>query len=168
MKSQIDAPVVPNPEKSQLVPPGRAFRVQLSSTRRGARLARLLARQQLAEWGVPYDSELSHAAGLITTELAGNAVRHCGGIGRDFRIRLALEPARILRIEVTDARADRPLPTAVCSPGVEASDAAESGHGLTLVDALATRWGSTVNDLITKTVWAEIETSPNGHCGTAN
>lgn len=44
--------------------------------------------------------------------------------------------------------------------GAEASEdtvrVAASGHGLILVDALATRWGSTVNDLITKTVWAEL------------
>lgn len=43
----------------------------------------------------------------------------------------------------------------------------EGGHGLILVDALATRWGSTVNDFITKTVWAELEDGPRAELADA-
>ncbi|MGY1436362.1 ATP-binding protein [Streptomyces reniochalinae] len=136
-----------------------AFAVQLSSTRRGARLARLLATQWMDEHGVPYRSTTSHTAALLVAELATNAVRHCGTIGRDFRLRLTLGASGtargpVLRIEVTDARADKPLPSGPCRlPDAEE----ESGRGLVLVDAVAHRWGERVNDLITKTLWAEVD-----------
>ncbi|NSC22336.1 ATP-binding protein [Streptomyces albus subsp. chlorinus] len=130
------------------------FTVQLSSTRRGARLARLLATQWLDEHGVPYRCTASQTAALIVAELAANAVRHCGTIGRDFRLRLVLTgrtsaAGGVLRVEVTDARADKPLP-----PGLPRSS---PGCGLLLVDALASRWGERINDPITKTVWAELK-----------
>ncbi|MEU5835317.1 ATP-binding protein [Streptomyces diacarni] len=135
------------------------FAVQLSSTRRGARLARLLATQWLDERGVPYRSAASHTAALLVAELAANAVRHCGSIGRDFRLRLTLREAEgatgsVLRVEVTDARADKPMPQ---GPPVAAGPEEESGRGLVLVDALADRWGDRVNDPITKTLWAELD-----------
>ena len=133
-------------------PPTKSLVVQLSSTRRGARLARLFTAQHLAEWGVPYGGQLSDAAALVASELATNAVHHCGGAGRDFRLGVLLGSAVGVRIEVTDACADRPLPPGPLTP----SDDLTCGHGLLLVDAVATRWGSTYNDLVTKTVWVEL------------
>ncbi|WP_245689672.1 hypothetical protein [Streptomyces chattanoogensis] len=82
----------------------------LSSTRRGARLARLLA------------------------ELAANAAQHGCVRGRDFRLALAYAPGSgagpgMLRIEVTDARGERwPAPV---SGTITATDS-ESGRGLLL------------------------------------
>lgn len=149
----------PTPPPHVPAPAPRTYTVQLSSTRRGARLARLLATQQLAEWGVPYRNGASRDAAAIVAELASNAICHCGGTGRDFRLRLLLHPAPgPLRIEVTDARADRPLPHGL----PELATYAASGRGLLLVDALALRWGSRINDLITKTVWAELALSAAG------
>ncbi|MDJ1134683.1 ATP-binding protein [Streptomyces iconiensis] len=141
-----------SPRAVPVGPVTNSFAVQLSSTRRGARLARLFTVQHLAEWGVPYGSGLSESAGLVTAELATNAVRHCGGTGRDFRLRVSAGPGAGVRIEVTDACADRPLPSGPLTPSVDLT----SGHGLLLVDALAARWGSTHNDAVTKTVWAEL------------
>ncbi|WP_344570723.1 ATP-binding protein [Streptomyces axinellae] len=138
-------------------PASVTFAVQLSSTRRGARLARLLAAQWLDEHGMPYRCTASHSAALIVAELAANAVRHCGNIGRDFRLRLVLseaKPERVLRVEVTDARADKPLPPGAPRP-VDGEE--ESGRGLLLVDAVADRWGHRVNDPVTKTLWAELD-----------
>ncbi|MFL0392375.1 MULTISPECIES: ATP-binding protein [Streptomyces] len=127
------------------------FTVRLSSTPRGARLARLSATRWLDEHGVPFRGAASRTAAVVVAELASNAVRHCGGIGRDFRLRLVLGvgPAAggTLRVEVTDARADKRLP-----PGLPRS----SGRGLVLVNALAERWGVRVNDAVTKTVWAQL------------
>ncbi len=60
-----------------------SFTVQLSPTPRGARLARLLAREQLRSWGLPLDP-----AELIVAELAANAVTHGRVAGRDFRLTL--------------------------------------------------------------------------------
>lgn len=89
--------------------------------------------QHLADRGVPYSSELSDSAAFVTAELATNAVRHCGGTGRDFRLRLFTGPGTGVRIEGSDACADRPLLPGPPTP----SDDLTSGHGLFLVHALA-------------------------------
>ncbi|KMS82542.1 MULTISPECIES: ATP-binding protein [Streptomyces] len=129
------------------------FTVRLSATRRGARLARSLAVQQLAAWGVPYDSEASHTVAVVTAELAANAVTHGRVPGRDFRLSLLRLPGHV-RVEVTDASPERLPPT---SPDTEPrSVEADSGRGLLLVAAYADRWGCEVRDTCTKTVWAEI------------
>ncbi|MEE1810468.1 ATP-binding protein [Streptomyces sp. BE133] len=129
------------------------FSLRLSSTPRGARLARTLAVQQLTEWyGSPYDSETARTVALVTTELAANAITHGRLPGRDFRLTLLLLPHAV-RIEVTDSRPERlpPIPAA----GPASADAA-SGRGLLLVEAYADRWGCTIRDAFTKTVWAEV------------
>ena len=133
------------------------FSLRLSSTRRGARLARSLAVQQLTEWcGIPYDSAAARAVALITAELASNAITHGHLPGRDFRLTLLLV-SQTIRIEVTDTRPERLLP----NPPVTPADA-ESGRGLLLIDAYAERWGCTVRDAYTKTVWAELSIPNQG------
>ncbi|MEV7015168.1 hypothetical protein C1708_06725 [Streptomyces sp. DH-12] len=135
--------------------PTRHFRIRLSATARGARLARRLTAERLATWGWPYDSEGNRTASLLVAELATNAVRHGRVPGRDVALRLTLyaEDAT-LRIEVTDARPDRspPLPGAL----TPADPAGESGRGLLLVESLSTHWGTTAGDPYTKTVWCEV------------
>ncbi|MEU4350159.1 ATP-binding protein [Streptomyces sp. NPDC023838] len=128
----------------------RVFRRRIAATRRGARLARLLSIQQLAEWGVPRGSVASDAAALIVAELAANAVVHARVPGRDFELVLILR-AGGLRIEVTDTRADK-HPVAASAPPPDA----ESGRGLLLVQALAERWGVAEGAAPRKTVWAEL------------
>jgi anti-sigma regulatory factor (Ser/Thr protein kinase) len=121
--------------------------VQLSATRRGARLARLLTERQLDAWGEPYE-----AAAQVVAELASNAVRHGRVPGRDFRLGLKLRADRTLRIEVTDARGDRvpSVPDAV-------EEDAEGGRGMCIVEAYADRWGVTAAPPTgAKTVWAEL------------
>jgi len=137
---------------TELTVPTRHFTVQLSSTRRGARLARRLATQQLAAWGCPYDTDASHTAALLVAELATNAVTHGRTPGRDFRLRLILD-AMTLRIEVTDTRPDRLPP----KEPVQSAPVSDSGRGLLLVDALAARWGTVTEGSLTKTVWAELD-----------
>ncbi|CQR63487.1 ATP-binding protein [Streptomyces leeuwenhoekii] len=124
----------------------RNFAIQLSSTRRGARLARLLTERQLDDWGVP-----SRGAAQIVAELASNAVLHGRVPGRDFRLRLKLLGDGTLRIEVTDARGDRvPRVRGPVTPD------AESGRGLRIVAAFADRWGVDEGLVPAKTVWAEL------------
>ncbi|MEW1602947.1 ATP-binding protein [Streptomyces sp. NPDC093808] len=127
------------------------FSLQLSSTPRGARLARLLATEQLRAWGLP-----PHPAELLVGELAANAVTHGRVPGRDFRLLLYVV-GDTLRIEVTDTRGDL-LPC----PQHSAAEDAESGRGLLLVDALADRWGVVPGPPPRKTVWAEVGTWPAG------
>ncbi|GAA1419595.1 ATP-binding protein [Streptomyces thermospinosisporus] len=124
--------------------PIRDFSVLLSPTPRGARLARLLATEQLRRWGLPLDP-----AQLIVAELANNAATHGRVPGRNFRLLLYVVGGT-LRIEVTDTRGDR-LPHRR-----PAAPTAESGRGLTLVAALADRWGVTDGLPPRKTVWAEL------------
>lgn len=72
--------------------------------------------------------------------------------GRDFALRLALT-ADVLRIEVSDTRAERrpPEPGEVRTP----APLAESGRGLVLVEALADRWTVLDREAVGKTVRAE-------------
>lgn len=133
----------------------RVFRQRLSSTPRGARLARHLTLNQLHFWGIPYGSDVSCAAGAIVAELAANAVTHGRVPGRDFELRLAIVTGSV-RVEVTDARSGPPYPPA--------PDAVrpprpfdEQGRGFVLVDALADRWEVIDREPPGKTVCAEIQ-----------
>ncbi|MFI1562485.1 ATP-binding protein [Streptomyces sp. NPDC020490] len=120
----------------------------LSSTPRGARLARLLAVDALRSWGLPDET-----AGHVVAELANNAATHGRVPGRSFRLTLHVAGGT-LRIEVTDTRGDH------CPVLREPGAGAESGRGLLLVDALADRWGVTEGRFPRKTVWAEIGLTP--------
>ncbi|WP_055592129.1 ATP-binding protein [Streptomyces hirsutus] len=132
---------------------GRRFTVPLSATWRGARLARLLATEQLRSWGLPVDP-----ARLIVAELATNAVLHGRVPGRSFRLTLATAPGTptVLRVELTDTRGDR-WPERGEKSGDEAPR--ESGYGLLLVEELADRWGVCDSPVPSKTVWAELDLS---------
>lgn len=131
---------------TQAPAPACQFSILLSATRRGARLARLLATEHMRTWGRQFEAE---KVAQIVAELAANAAFHGRIPGRDFRLALTLTEDT-LRIEVTDTRGDRlPEPQVV---GPEA----ESGRGLLIVDALADRWGVRVGPAPRKTVWAEL------------
>ncbi|PRH79084.1 hypothetical protein C6N75_11410 [Streptomyces solincola] len=122
----------------------RTFAQRFSSTRRGARLARLLAAQQLTQWGVVS----TEGATLVVAELAANAVLHGRVPGRDFALRLTYdEGAALVRVEVADTHEGRPRPR------IDAD--ASGGHGLTLVAALSSAWGVAEREGPGKTVWAE-------------
>ncbi|WSL69968.1 ATP-binding protein [Streptomyces sp. NBC_01723] len=129
--------------------PLHQFSVPLSATRRGARLARLLATEKLLAWELPLDP-----ARLIVAELATNAALHGRVPGRSFRLALSVIPPGTLRIEVTDTRGDR-LPV---RPRATAD--AESGYGLLLVEELTDRWGVRCGPVPSKTVWAELDVAP--------
>ncbi|MEU9340451.1 ATP-binding protein [Streptomyces sp. NPDC048278] len=123
----------------------RNFDVLLSPSPRGARLARLLATEQLRAWGLPLDP-----AAHIVAELANNAATHGRVRGRNFQLLLYVV-GDTLRIEVTDTRADRlPHPRPSITPD------SETGRGLLLLDALADRWGVSRGLPPRKTVWAEL------------
>ncbi|MDX3690785.1 ATP-binding protein [Streptomyces europaeiscabiei] len=139
--------------------PIRNFSVRLSPTPRGARLARLLATEQLRAWGLPLDP-----ARHIVAELAANAATHGRVRGRDFGLTIYVIGDTV-RIEVTDTRGEQLPRTQHPSP------AAESGRGLLLVEALADRWGSAPGLPPRKTVWAEVSVrqapEPAGVCSGA-
>lgn len=125
------------------------FSQRLSSTRRGARLARRLAVQQLHDWGIPHGSGLSDRVAQVVAELAANAVTHGHVPGRDVEVRMALAADGVVRVEVADARGDRRPVTPGAGPD------AEGGRGLRIVAALSTAWGVAERQ-VGKTVWAEV------------
>ncbi|NUL03141.1 ATP-binding protein [Streptomyces lunaelactis] len=139
--------------KSQIAAPRYSFTVRLSSTRRGARLARQLVLSQLDMWGFPYGSPIAEAAAAVAAELSINAITHGRTRGRDFGLNLT-RTTRTLRIAVSDTRPDR-LPPEPGTLDVPPPDA-DGGRGLLLVDSLAVRRGCDVRDAIVKTIWAEL------------
>ncbi|WP_327329921.1 ATP-binding protein [Streptomyces sp. NBC_01208] len=133
--------------------PSRTFTQLLSSTRRGARLARLLAGTELRSWAAPQD--LTERAELVVAELAANAVLHGLVPGRCFRLTLAYDlAAGRLRVEVTDARGEAypQPPPADTEPGALHS----GGRGLLLVAALTDHWDCVPHPPGGKTVRAEL------------
>ncbi|MFH9131879.1 ATP-binding protein [Streptomyces griseoaurantiacus] len=134
---------------AQSATPARTFTQRFSATRRGARLARLLAAHQLTEWGHPHGTEAHDTVVLVVAELAANAVLHGLVPGRDFALSLFHdESGGVVRIEVTDTHPALPARKA---PTPEE----EAGRGLLLVDALTADWGVRDRPGPGKTVWAE-------------
>lgn len=129
----------------------RTFTQLLSSTRRGAHLARLLTTERCRVWETP--TAVAEHAEQIVAELAANAALHGRVQGRDFRLTLTFDRAAgTLRVAVTDARADL-LPTVLAA---SETTGAESGRGLLIVAALADAWGTEFYPPSGKTVWAVI------------
>ncbi|MFW6720639.1 ATP-binding protein [Streptomyces sp. MAR4 CNY-716] len=128
-----------------------------SPTPRGARRARLLAVHQLGDWGIPRTTPTAEAVAAVTAELAANAAVHGRHRGRYFRLRLLLKE-HVVRIEVSDARPERPVPTApATAPAAAPVNAdADHGRGLVLVAAFAERWGCFQPGPAVKTVWADV------------
>ncbi|MFE4423207.1 ATP-binding protein [Streptomyces sp. NPDC056817] len=139
--------------------PVRTFTQRFSASRRGARLARLLAAHQLTEWGHPRGTEAHDSVVLVVAELAANAVLHGRVPGRDFALALSFEEGRdVVRIEVTDTH---PALPARMAPGPDET----GGRGLVLVDALSVDWGLRDRLGPGKTVWAECALSSNAQPG---
>ncbi|CAL9379376.1 hypothetical protein SUDANB1_01033 [Streptomyces sp. enrichment culture] len=134
----------------------RTFARRLSSTRRGARLARLLAVERLTAWDI--SPRVIERAEHVVAELAANAALHGRVQGRDFLLALTLDDAAgTLRIAVSDMRGER-------RPAIppERGPDHQSGRGLLLVDALADRWGTEPFPPSGKTVWAELACPSSG------
>ena len=111
--------------------------------------ARRFVRDALHQLGHA-DKDLVDEAALVVSELATNAVVHAGSA---FSVGISVLPARqLLRLTVRDTD-----PT--MSTIGDSSPAAPAGWGLSLVAALAIRWGvETTSDA--KVVWAEFALAP--------
>ncbi|MFF4396224.1 ATP-binding protein [Streptomyces sp. NPDC001480] len=144
-----------NHPSPQLDAPTRTFTQLLSSTRRGARLARLLAVTELRSWGTSQD--LTERAEVVVAELAANALFHGRVPGRCFRLTLVFESSTgRLRVEVSDARGDL-YPQRVTG-AAEPEALHLGGRGLALVTALADRWDCVPYPPSGKTVRAVLRT----------
>jgi anti-sigma regulatory factor (Ser/Thr protein kinase) len=120
----------------------------LPGTERSVRLARAFLRDTLVPAYVAPGDELLDDVVLVVDELAANGVRHTAS-GRGGTISIAvLVGDGVLRAEVTDDGAGG------ATPVLRAASNGESGRGLHIVDALASRWGHRTCGVRT-TVWAE-------------
>ncbi|MEW1867388.1 ATP-binding protein [Streptomyces caelestis] len=121
-------------------------RLDHTPTQRSVPLARRRAARLVAEWGQP---EIAGDVALVVSELMTNALLHGSVRGRLIRVRVTLGD-RILRVEVSDPRGERPP-----RPRPAGDDAADQfGRGLLLVGAVAARWGWEPRT-VGKTVYAE-------------
>ncbi|MFJ2785869.1 MULTISPECIES: SpoIIE family protein phosphatase [unclassified Streptomyces] len=106
--------------------------------------ARAAVGQALRDWGMP---ELSDDAELLTGELLVNVLLHTEG-GAVLTLEVLPEPVRRVRLSVQDRSSVWPRRR---TPG----EAATSGRGLLLLDAVASRWGVEPRGE-GKAVWCEI------------
>ncbi|MCX5388776.1 SpoIIE family protein phosphatase [Streptomyces sp. NBC_00094] len=110
--------------------------------------ARAAVGQALRDWGLP---ELADDAELLTGELLVNVLLHTEG-GAVLTLEVLPEPVRRVRLSVQDRSSAWPRRR---TPG----EAATSGRGLLLLDALSSRWGVEPRGE-GKAVWCEIEPTP--------
>lgn len=125
----------------------RAWCVVVPHHARGARLARHRLAAALTGEVKP---DLVTDATAVAAELIGNAVRHAAPLpGGVIRVAWRLLPAGVVEIRVTDGGSTAP-------PRMRDADVdAVDGRGLTIVAALASRWGFE-RDGLGQSVWAEL------------
>ncbi|MEU9981818.1 SpoIIE family protein phosphatase [Streptomyces sp. NPDC050856] len=117
--------------------------------------ARAVVRRALRDWEM---GTFADDAELITGELLGNVLLHTEG-GAVLTLEVLPEPTRRVRLSVQDRSSAWPRRR---TPG----EAATSGRGLLLLDALALRWGVEPRGE-GKAVWCEIGPSPSSRQGGA-
>lgn len=107
--------------------------------------ARQFVRRTLLEWS---RSNIVEPAALMTSELVTNAVQYSGtDVARRNTIAVRVLPTgHGVRIEVDDDCTAAPVRRAAGDQG---------GRGLTIVDTMATTWGTHANQN-GKTVWFEL------------
>ncbi|MEU8269396.1 ATP-binding protein [Sphaerisporangium sp. NPDC049002] len=87
---------------------------------------------------------------LLLSELIGNSIRHSAS-GRGGSVTVAvLDVGGALRVEVADGGGET-VPC-LCSRG----ELLESGRGMKMVDAMASRWGFTRDSTVSSTTWFEL------------
>lgn len=127
-----------------------AYSQSLPCTDESVALARLSVAATLRAWGL---EDLVDDARLIASELATNAVRHAARHAADpeqrgrFRLKVERPGDHLVRISTFDR--SQAVPRIV-----QASETAESGRGMAVVEALSCRWGIDRKPW-GKGVWAE-------------
>ncbi|MGW1183799.1 ATP-binding protein [Streptomyces drozdowiczii] len=121
-------------ETTQLLESREAF---YRRERRSVPLVRTFVRQALADWACEEHHVNTDDVLLCVSELATNALVHGVPPGRGFKLFLHWGGAEArLRVEIHDS-GDGEVPETASPP----DPTAERGRGLTLVAALAAKWG---------------------------
>lgn len=141
---------------SPLTPTGTGhptYTQSLPCTEESVRIARLSVAATLRAWGL---GDLVDDARLIASELATNAIRHTTRHIPDpeqrgrFRLKVERPSERLVRISTFDRSGTNPRV-------IEASESAESGRVMAVVDAVSCRWDIDPKPW-GKGVWAECAT----------
>ncbi len=121
---------------------------------RAAGRARRLVTELLTAWGRDEDTDIAR---LLVSEVVTNAVRFVGP--RSYLRLDVIAHADRLRITVADGSTTRPV---IRTP----AESDESGRGMHLIAALASRWGileTTQDHTPGKQVWFELSTRRGGY-----
>jgi anti-sigma regulatory factor (Ser/Thr protein kinase) len=122
--------------------------IALASNSASLSAARSFVSSTLAEWD---REDRDKVVPLLTSEIVSNAVRHAAG---RVTLEVALLNGEEVRVEVRDGSPDAPVIRRSNPGGI-------GGHGLTIVESLARRWGvERFED--SKVVWFEATVSPPG------
>jgi anti-sigma regulatory factor (Ser/Thr protein kinase) len=120
--------------------------IVLASDSASLSAARSFVSSTLEKWD---REDLDQIVPLLTSEIVSNAVRHAAG---RVNLEVALLNGEQLRVEVRDGSPDAPVIRTSNPGGI-------GGHGLTIVESLARRWGvERFED--SKVVWFEAPVSP--------
>jgi hypothetical protein len=144
--SLLSVPLLGDPAS---VPVQPAATCALPPSAESVKAGRAFTRATLRDWGM---GDLTDLAELVVSELVTNALRHGFpaaaevGMRQSVRLRL-LAQAPFVMCMVTDP--ERAIPVLG-----EADPAAETGRGLTVVEACSVRWGWHLLDEGGKVVWA--------------
>ena len=109
-------------------------------------LARHFASSTLELWDYEDSDDI---VPLLTSEIVSNAVRHAAG---DVGLELVLVDGATLRVHASDESPDSPVNRRASPDGI-------GGHGLTIVESLASRWGVERHEGF-KVVWYETPVAP--------
>ncbi|MCL7379629.1 ATP-binding protein [Streptomyces sp. 35G-GA-8] len=130
-----------------------SFNIRLPMTARSVPLARSVLEAAMSKWDV--DSGTRDDVLLVVGELTANAVTHARALP-DSHWKLVVVPnAEVIRIEVSDADAERHPELSPPSDGDQGD--AERGRGLEMVDVLSGGAWGVAERPVGKTVWAQIK-----------
>jgi anti-sigma regulatory factor (Ser/Thr protein kinase) len=121
--------VVSQRDRGVIIDSGRNLELALAPEPGSVARARGFLTDALARWAVPEETEL--AARLALSELVTNAVVHAA---TELVVRVRPDDGGGIWVGVTDQNRELPVPR---EPGT----AATGGRGLTIVAAVARRWG---------------------------
>ncbi|MFC9604082.1 ATP-binding protein [Streptomyces niveus] len=124
----------------------RPWEVPFTAEPRVVARVRRAMRLHLSLWGL---SDLEDLAQICVSELVANVINHVGP-GTPVTLAVSTDGAH-LRIELSDPDT-RAMPTLLAP-----TSGAESGRGLMILDAVASRWG-VISRADSKVVWCELAT----------
>jgi anti-sigma regulatory factor (Ser/Thr protein kinase) len=139
------------PRRSTTVPNDPQLQETLPPEPGSVAYARRLIWRFVADCAAGVDRD---AAGLLTSELVTNAIRHGGASGPDDRVRVrVVRTGARVRVEVRD---DGPGFEVSVGPPAAPADDRETGMGLALVARLAVAWAAEREGRST-VVWFEVD-----------